>query len=102
MTLIACKECGSEMSDTADACPKCGAKLLRRNWAPLIWIGLPLVAVVGFLAIGTSMPQYEKDAKAARSVCEKMYSMGAIPSLSDCNRNYDNAMANGRASEARK
>lgn len=26
MALIKCEECGSQMSDTADACPKCGAK----------------------------------------------------------------------------
>lgn len=102
MALIACKECAAQISDKADACPQCGAKIMRRNWAPLIWIGLPVVALVGFLAIGTSMPQYEKDAKAARNICEKMYAAGAVSTLYECNRNYDNAMANGRAAEARR
>ena len=26
MGLIACKECGAEISDSANSCPKCGAK----------------------------------------------------------------------------
>jgi primosomal protein N' len=26
MSLITCKECGTQISDTASSCPKCGAK----------------------------------------------------------------------------
>lgn len=31
MTLIKCKECGSEISDKAIACPKCGAPVARKS-----------------------------------------------------------------------
>ena len=44
MALIACKECGTEVSTTAKACPKCGAKVLHAKW----WLWGPLIAVAVF------------------------------------------------------
>jgi hypothetical protein len=41
MALVACKECGNEVSTTAKACPKCGAKVPRTKW----WLWGPLLAV---------------------------------------------------------
>lgn len=59
MTLVDCKECGSEISDQAWACPKCGCPmkiknlplLYRINWWGFEWksettfFGLPLVHI---------------------------------------------------------
>ncbi len=42
MALVACKECGNEVSTDAKACPKCGAKVPHTKW----WIWGPLVLVL--------------------------------------------------------
>ena len=46
MALVKCKECGSEISNKAAACPKCGAKVRRTSgcaWLFLILLGLLIV-----------------------------------------------------------
>jgi len=48
MALVECKECKEQISDTAKACPKCGAKVPRTKW----WLWRPIGAVVAFLAVG--------------------------------------------------
>lgn len=48
MTLIACKECGAEVSTQAKACPKCGAKVPK----PKLWLWVPLGLLAAFLAFG--------------------------------------------------
>ena len=48
MALITCKECGSEVSTTAKACPKCGAKVPKTKW----WLWIPLGLVAAFLLFG--------------------------------------------------
>lgn len=42
MALTACKECKSEISTKAKACPKCGAPVPRTKW----WLWAPLGFVV--------------------------------------------------------
>lgn len=58
MSLVACKECGNEMSTRALACPHCGARRSRQVhpvFAALgLIIGVPLVAMV--VAYGTVRP----------------------------------------------
>ena len=44
MALVACKECGNEVSTKASACPKCGAKVPKTKW--WLWIPLGLIGVV--------------------------------------------------------
>lgn len=51
MTLIACKECGNEVSTQASACPKCGAKVPRIKW--WLWIPLGLLAALFLIGIIT-------------------------------------------------
>lgn len=54
MALIACKECGNEVSSQAKACPKCGAKVSvpgRRLWIPVL--GVLIVAFALFVVIGS-------------------------------------------------
>lgn len=47
MTLIACLECGHKVSDTADACPNCGAKVRTKRWSRTL--------VITFLAVPTAL-----------------------------------------------
>lgn len=51
MAMTKCKECGAEISTTADACPKCGAKQIRTSGCAklvLAFFGLIVfVAIVG-------------------------------------------------------
>jgi RNA polymerase subunit RPABC4/transcription elongation factor Spt4 len=44
MSLVPCKECGTEISTKAKACPKCGAKVARTKW--WLWIPLGLVVLI--------------------------------------------------------
>ncbi|WP_219209193.1 zinc-ribbon domain-containing protein [Variovorax boronicumulans] len=92
MALIACTECRAEISDKAAACPSCGAKIKRFKW----WLWLPLAAVLAFFALGASVPQYESDARAARNICEQSFARGAVSSLSECNRLYDDMIVKGK------
>jgi len=48
MALVDCKECGNEVSSTASACPKCGAKVKKAK----LWFWIPLGLVAGFLVLG--------------------------------------------------
>lgn len=46
MTLIGCKECGKEISKSAEACPHCGYKPRRTSlftWLVTIFIAIPIV-----------------------------------------------------------
>ena len=52
MALIKCKECGNDVSTTADACPKCGAKIIVKiepkslGWLYVIFIVLALACIL--------------------------------------------------------
>jgi len=45
MALTRCKECGAEISTTADACPKCGAKCVRTSGCAKVALGAILFLV---------------------------------------------------------
>src|SRR5690606_29905296 len=51
MAMTKCKECGTEISTTADACPKCGAKQVRTSGCAKVVLGVlgffVFVAIVG-------------------------------------------------------
>ena len=67
MALITCKECKTEISDTAKACPKCGAKVPRTKW----WLWIPLSLVAAFFlfgAIAGNGPQAQEKAQARRAI----------------------------------
>lgn len=50
MALIKCKECGAEVSDKADVCPKCGAPFKLRVKGPSGCMMILLVLIgVAFL-----------------------------------------------------
>jgi len=51
MALTKCKECGTEVSKSATACPKCGAPLKKKTslFTWLVIIGIVLI-VIGFVS----------------------------------------------------
>lgn len=64
MALLKCSECGGEVSDKADKCPKCGAPLYkptfgkRGGWLVLflLFFVLPVVIIVGSPTPPTNVP----------------------------------------------
>ena len=51
MALITCKECKNTVSDTAEKCPSCGAKVPKKTsmltWAVVILLGLMFMGAIG-------------------------------------------------------
>jgi len=67
MALMPCKECGNELSTSAKACPKCGAKVPKTKW----WFWVPLGLVSAFLVFGTivaSTPEAKEKAQARSAI----------------------------------
>lgn len=57
MALVACKECGKEVSKSAAACPHCGYKPKRTSlltWIITIFLGVPFLLAVVTSAINSS------------------------------------------------
>lgn len=48
MALVKCKECGKEVSNKADKCPSCGAKMPKKT-SPITWIALIAVLFVVYV-----------------------------------------------------
>jgi DNA-binding transcriptional regulator YdaS (Cro superfamily) len=46
MALVACKECGNEISDKAKACPKCGAKNKRTSGCLKFFVWLLIIGLM--------------------------------------------------------
>lgn len=68
MALVPCKECGTEMSSTAKACPKCGAKPPS---GPKWWLWVPLGLVVAFILFGATVadtPEAQERARERRAI----------------------------------
>lgn len=78
MAMINCPECGTEMSDTALSCPKCGAVKPKpsSNW--LGWIGgglfvLVLILFMGYQNANSPEGKAKSEARAAISLCWSDY-----------------------------
>lgn len=56
MAMTKCKECGTEISTTADACPKCGAKQVRTSGCAKVALG-----VIAFFVFVTIVGQCSRD-----------------------------------------
>lgn len=66
MAIISCHECKKDISDTAKACPHCGATVPRTKVWPWI-VGTPIALFVGLMIIGaiaSNTPRGEEKAKA--------------------------------------
>lgn len=75
MALIKCKECSSEISTKAEACPKCGAKVLRTTLFTKI-VGtvfgfLVLSAVIGSSGNSSNQPPKTPDQIAAEKKADE-------------------------------
>lgn len=62
MAMTKCKECGADISTTADACPKCGAKQVRTSGCAKVALG----AII-FLVFVTIVGQCSRDDSADSS-----------------------------------
>ena len=72
MALIACKDCGTEVSTSARACPKCGAKVPKVKW----WLWIPLALIVLFFSFPyIAHSPSERAAISARADCERVFPM---------------------------
>lgn len=93
MAMIHCKECGTEISSTANACPKCGAVVPKKKIWPWL-VGLPLGVVALIMLWSASIPEYEHKAIAVRNVCEKNFG----GSKYECDKAYSNIIKEGQQS----
>ena len=66
MALIKCKECGTEVSSKADACPKCGVKLKHKTGCFTILLALILIPVA-LAVVGSALSPRSTSTSAARS-----------------------------------
>lgn len=67
MALMPCKECGSEVSTDAKACPKCGSKVPKKKF----WLWVPLGLIVAFFGFGAlvgNSPEAKEKAQARRAI----------------------------------
>jgi hypothetical protein len=85
MAMIACKECATEISSTAKACPKCGAPLPRTKWG--LWITLGVLGFLMLTFLVPPSPQAEEKYKA-RSIIERCWDQQKRPSLSAGERQF--------------
>ena len=67
MALIKCKECGSEVSSKADACPKCGVKIKKKTGCGTMLVAL-LLAFLAFGVITSALsPRSDSDSASGSS-----------------------------------
>lgn len=83
MALVTCKDCGNEISTSAKACPKCGAKKSKSyTW---IWVVLGTLLILFPLPYLMSSPA-KRAATSARADCERVFPMERG---GRCDRIYD-------------
>lgn len=111
MALIACGECGKQISDKAASCPHCGApSAAKTEPLPLeepraarkrrLWLWIPLGLLAAFLVYAALLPEYKIHAREMREACEVM--IGAdISRQRECDKIYNDAIARGRAQAGR-
>lgn len=88
MALIACKDCGTEVSTSAKACPKCGAKVPKVKW----WLWVPLALILAFFAFPHIFySSAERAAISARADCERVFPMERGRK---CDQVYNDALRN--------
>lgn len=69
MSLITCNDCGNQVSDSAKACPKCGAKIPRTKW--WLWIPLVIFFVIIVIALLTGPKNTTELAEMETASCIK-------------------------------
>jgi|DEB19_MinimDraft_2_1074335.scaffolds.fasta_scaffold95474_1 hypothetical protein len=85
MALVKCKECGAKVSNTAKACPKCGApdfiESVQKNSSRIVKYGGAFVAVVilGSAMVGTMTRQEDPNSNIARATAESIRTISRDP-----------------------
>lgn len=107
MALIRCKECGTEVSDKAAACPKCGAPInpskpvapAKKGMGCLSWIIAGFFALVVFVMVSNSVRQDTAPSTGA-STATRTPSPSSTPELLvlgfSCTQNSAASIAQGR------
>jgi hypothetical protein len=63
MALIKCKECGNEVSDTAKACPHCGANVPKSSG----YVAIIVIVIAGFFLLVTCSDKSKNTSSTALS-----------------------------------
>ena len=67
MALIACRECGTQVSTEAKTCPQCGVRVKKRSKLWLWLLGTPIALFLLLMIVVSNSPQAEAKAKARRT-----------------------------------
>lgn len=93
MALVACKECGREVSSSAAKCPHCGKKLrMGLLGKALITLGVIGVAFIGF---GMMIPEHVAKANSVRRICEKHLIPSGQATQFQCDQEYSRIKNSG-------
>ena len=86
MAIVSCKDCGAEVSTSAKACPKCGAKVPKTKW----WLWAPLALIALFFTFPyIAYSPAQRAAISARADCERVFPMERGRK---CDQVYDEAL----------
>lgn len=75
MAMTKCKECGAEISTTADACPRCGAKQVRTSGCAKLALGV----IVFFVLVSVLGQCSRSDAPAPQSASVSQAASAPVP-----------------------
>ncbi len=90
MALINCRECQAEVSTSAKACPRCGAKVPKSKW----WLWTLIGLVILFFAFPYIAYSPEKRAAiSARADCERVFPMERG---GKCDQVYNDVLLRGK------
>lgn len=70
MALIKCKECGEQVSTTAQSCPKCGAKPPKQT-SVVTWFVLAFIVFVAYAAIRTPSTNTSSSSASSTATSER-------------------------------
>lgn len=95
MALVKCKECGSEVSDKAQSCPKCGAPIIvsiptKKKTSMLTWTVGGVIALIFYGAISGHNSTTSSSISEPQQAQEQLAKIEADNKKS--NENIDNAI----------
>lgn len=71
MALTKCKECGAEVSNKAEACPKCGAKVRKTYGCGTLILIFIVLAIFGSIFNGPEKQTSTTDTKTSQAAAEE-------------------------------
>jgi hypothetical protein len=97
MAMTACKECKKEVSDKAEACPQCGAKMPKKVGFFKGLFALIFVVIGGLIMVGVFMPHGNKVSNTLSGEFEKSINNKVVE---DAKEQYEIVKRNGSKIEA--